>query len=398
MTVPITGNLTETQRFPAPSLDGVAWQAARAGRQLRISASQKPLERDTQRRGPVLRKALPPRTPSNFHISHKNHWTTGKKNCIEYSPHMETTAWSSCGRQATRALVRPVYQPIQTVGAEKDRTRRHPGPDGSGRSVGASRARDQNAPDISWRELKAYQGTVRLGQTTDTWDADGQITAEAPWDHVTAEAVADVIAGWVGTSEQPVPPYSAAKHQGQPLYKLSREGKETPLKIKTIEISRAEVLRVELPYVTFRVICSSGTYIRSLAHSLGTRLGCGAVLTELIREYSHPFGLDRACPLDTLLAEPETLPERVIPVTAALPHWPTITVTGHGRGGHEKPARSLCGRKRAARAPEHRTERTSRAFPAPTPSCSRPTGSRLALAEAVSGGPAWKVLRGTFGT
>ena len=76
------------------------------------------------------------------------------------------------------------------------------------------------------------------GGPLDTWDADGQITAEAPWDHVTAEAVADVIAGWVGTSEQPVPPYSrAAKHQGQPLYKLSREGKETPLKIKTIEIS-----------------------------------------------------------------------------------------------------------------------------------------------------------------
>lgn len=216
----------------------------------------------------------------------------------------------------------PVYQPIQTVGAEKDRTRRHPGPDGSGRSVGASRARDQNLRISHGGRRQSLQGTVRLGQTTDTWDADGQITAEAPWDHVTAEAVADVIAGWVGTSEQPVPPYSAAKHQGQPLYKLSREGKETPLKIKTIEISRAEVLRVELPYVTFRVICSSGTYIRSLAHSLGTRLGCGAVLTELIREYSHPFGLDRACPLDTLLAEPETLPERVIPVTAALPHWP----------------------------------------------------------------------------
>ena len=143
MTVPITGNLTETQRFPAPSLDGVAWQAARAGRQLRISASQKPLERDTQRRGPVLRKALPPRTPSNFHISHKNHWTTGKKMYRVFTSY-GTTARSSCGRQATRALVRPVYQPIQTVGAEKDRTRRHPGPDGSGRSVGASRARDQN--------------------------------------------------------------------------------------------------------------------------------------------------------------------------------------------------------------------------------------------------------------
>ena len=153
---------------------------------------------------------------------------------------------------------------------------------------------------------------------------------------MTAEAVADVIAGWVGTSEQPVPPYSAAKHQGQPLYKLSREGKETPLKIKTIEISRAEVLRVELPYVTFRVICSSGTYIRSLAHSLGTRLGCGAVLTELIREYSHPFGLDRACPLDT----------------PCVPGANAVLLS--------------------------------------------PDGQPLALAEAVSGGPAWKVLRGLW--
>ena len=172
--------------------------------------------------------------------------------------------------------------------------------------------------------VKAYQGTVRLGQTTDTWDADGQITAEAPWDHVTAEAVADVIAGWVGTSEQPVPPYSAAKHQGQPLYKLSREGKETPLKIKTIEISRAEVLRVELPYVTFRVICSSGTYIRSLAHSLGMRLGCGAVLTELTREYSHPFGLDRAVDLDFLQKNPELLPQYVHPIREVLAGWPQV--------------------------------------------------------------------------
>ena len=118
-------------------------------------------------------------------------------------------------------------------------------------------------PGISWRGASKLSGDCPAWAATDTWDAEGRITAEAPWDHVTAEAVADVIAGWVGTSEQPVPPYSAAKHQGQPLYKLSREGKETPLKIKTIEISRAEVLRVELPYVTFRVICSSGTYIRS---------------------------------------------------------------------------------------------------------------------------------------
>lgn len=243
--------------------------------------------------------------------------------------------------------------------------------------------------------VKAYQGTVRLGQTTDTWDADGQITAEAPWDHVTAEAVADVIAGWVGTSEQPVPPYSAAKHQGQPLYKLSREGKKTPLKIKTIEISRAEVLRVELPYVTFRVICSSGTYIRSLAHSLGTRLGCGAVLTELIREYSHPFGLDRACPLDTLLAEPETLPERVIPVTAALPHWPTITVTGQEEADTKNGKILVWTEARRARS-RAQGGTDIPCVPGANAVLLSPDGQPLALAEAVSGGPAWKVLRGLW--
>ena len=220
--------------------------------------------------------------------------------------------------------------------------------------------------------VKAYQGTVRLGQTTDTWDADGQITAEAPWDHVTAEAVADVIAGWVGTSEQPVPPYSAAKHQGQPLYKLSREGKETPLKIKTIEISRAEVLRVELPYVTFRVICSSGTYIRSLAHSLGTRLGCGAVL-----------------------AEPETLPERVIPVTAALPHWPTITVTGQEEADTKNGKILVWTEARRARS-RAQDGTDIPCVPGANAVLLSPDGQPLALAEAVSGGPAWKVLRGLW--
>ena len=209
-----------------------------AGRQLRISASQKPLERDTQRKGPVLRKALPPRMPSNFHISHKNHWTTEKK-MYRVLTSYGTTARSSCGRQATRALVRPVYQPIQTVGAEKIGHAGTLDPMAQGVLLVLLGHATKISGYLMAGGVKAYQGTVRLGQTTDTWDADGQITAEAPWDHVTAEAVADVIAGWVGTSEQPVPPYSAAKHQGQPLYKLSREGKETPLKIKTIEISRS---------------------------------------------------------------------------------------------------------------------------------------------------------------
>lgn len=132
--------------LPCSPLWTGARQAAQSGSQLRISASQKPLEREkrnAQRRRPVFRKAPPSRDAFDFHISHKNHWTAEKK-MYRVLTSYGTTARSSCGRQATRALVRPVYQPIQTVGAKKDRTRRHSGPDGSGCSVGASRARDQN--------------------------------------------------------------------------------------------------------------------------------------------------------------------------------------------------------------------------------------------------------------
>ncbi len=244
---------------------------------------------------------------------------------------------------------------------------------------------------------KTYQGTVRFGQTTDTWDAEGSILSETSCEGVSEEAVREAVASWLGTSEQPVPPYSAAKHQGQPLYKLSREGKEPPVKTKTIEISHAEVLRVDLPYASFRVTCSSGTYIRSLAHSLGMRFGCGAVLTELIREYSHPFGLDEAYPLDTLLAEPERLPERVMPITAALPHWPTISVSGGEiaaiRNGKplvwsaSRPARDDRGRDIVCVTGNNAV-------------LVMPDGTPLALAEAecVSSQtpPVWKVLRGLW--
>lgn len=73
---------------------------------------------------------------------------------------------------------------------------------------------------------KVYGGALRLGRTTDTWDREGRVIAEAPWDRVTPEQVRAAVAGWRGVSEQPVPPYSAAKHQGTPLYRLARRGQE----------------------------------------------------------------------------------------------------------------------------------------------------------------------------
>ena len=171
---------------------------------------------------------------------------------------------------------------------------------------------------------KIYRGTLELGRETDTWDREGTVLAENGWDGISADAVRRDIASWTGSHMQPVPPYSAAKHNGRPLYSLARSGQDVPEKTKRVEISQAEVLSMELPAVSFRVKCSSGTYIRSLAHSLGMRLGCGAVLTELTREYSHPFGLDRAVDLDFLQKNPELPPQYVHPIREVLAGWPQV--------------------------------------------------------------------------
>ncbi len=180
---------------------------------------------------------------------------------------------------------------------------------------------------------KVYLGTLRLGQYTDTWDTEGTVLEEKPWKHINADQVQQTMMAWLGVSEQEVPAYSAAKHNGQPLYKLARAGKKTPQKVKTIEISRVEVLDVSLPYARFRVECVSGTYIRSLAHSLGMRLGCGAVLTALTREYSHPFDLHTAHTLDAIADNPELLPKWVQPIGAALPDWLRVTLSAHEARG-----------------------------------------------------------------
>ena len=174
---------------------------------------------------------------------------------------------------------------------------------------------------------KAYSGRLKLGETTDTYDAEGQVTATAPWEHLTPETVKGAITDWLNTSSQEIPPYSAVKVGGQPLYKKARKGEDTPVVTKPAKIFDAEALNIELPLAHFRVRVSAGVYVRSLVHSLGTRLGCGAHLTELIREHSHPFGLAEAVTLDELLEHPERLAERVIPVADALPHWPKLALT-----------------------------------------------------------------------
>ncbi|MDR2502845.1 MAG: tRNA pseudouridine(55) synthase TruB [Deltaproteobacteria bacterium] len=176
---------------------------------------------------------------------------------------------------------------------------------------------------------KVYSGVIRFGLSTDTWDAEGRAVEGGDPDlamHITRRGLEDALLEMRGELRQEVPPFSAAKHQGRPLYALAREGSPTPVKIKTVQISRAELEWFRPPSARFRVACSSGTYIRSLAHSLGIRFGCGATLMELTREYSHPFGLDAAVSLEDLLARPALLAEKTRPLREALPGVPSLTL------------------------------------------------------------------------
>jgi tRNA pseudouridine55 synthase len=171
---------------------------------------------------------------------------------------------------------------------------------------------------------KVYRGWIRLGLTTDTYDIQGEVQSEGDWRGVDPEDLQREIASWREITQQHVPPFSATKHRGKPYYRMARRGEAPPEKTKPVRIDRAQLLAVESPFVQFRITCSKGTYIRSLAHSLGTRLGCGAVLSDLIREESRPFGLDRAVELEDLLHDPEVLPRHVLSTPEALPHWPKL--------------------------------------------------------------------------
>jgi tRNA pseudouridine55 synthase len=231
---------------------------------------------------------------------------------------------------------------------------------------------------------KTYLGTLRLGQTTDTYDTEGTVTAEAPWAHIEPRAIEAAIEAWRKETTQEVPPYSAAKHQGRPLYALARQGLAAPVKEKHISVFDARVVSLDPPSAMFRVRVSSGVYIRSLVHSLGKRMGCGAVLTALTREASSPFTLTGAHGLDDILAAPETLPERIIPLPAALPDWPVVTLGAAeaalvGQGARVPVAGPFAPGVRALLASD----------------AGRPLA--LARAEEADGGLRWAILRGLFG-
>jgi tRNA pseudouridine55 synthase len=150
---------------------------------------------------------------------------------------------------------------------------------------------------------KRYRARVRLGIETDTYDCTGKIVNRADPDFLPAidpARIKETVAEFKGKQLQIAPSFSALKHQGRPLYELARQGKMIQKPARPIEIFSIQVTAMNLPEFELEIHCSGGTYVRSLAHDMGVRFGCGAHLSALCRTGVSHFTLDQACELEAL--------------------------------------------------------------------------------------------------
>jgi tRNA pseudouridine55 synthase len=165
---------------------------------------------------------------------------------------------------------------------------------------------------------KEYEGTARLGEETDTLDANGRVVRTALVE-VSEPDVRGAMGGLVGTIPQRPPAYSAVKVEGQRLYKAARRGEAVQAEPRTVRIDAFDLLGFDGGDVEFRVVCGGGTYVRALVAELGVRLGCGAHLTRLVRTRSGPFVVEDAGPPDRA--------EHPLPIERAVAHLPRMELT-----------------------------------------------------------------------
>ncbi len=174
---------------------------------------------------------------------------------------------------------------------------------------------------------KTYQGVIRFGFATDTYDAEGEPAGPAQIVKVSLEQLRELAARFCGPIEQMPPPFSAKKIHGVPAYKLARTHKDVPLKPVRVEIKEFEILGVEGDRASFRARVASGTYMRSVAHDLGQQLGCGAHLESLRRTSLGEFDLTEAHSLEEVdaAAKIAQVEEMFIHPRKLLPQLPSVT-------------------------------------------------------------------------
>lgn len=170
---------------------------------------------------------------------------------------------------------------------------------------------------------KEYIATIKLGQATTTYDAEGEITSSHPVNYSESE-IQQCISSFIGVITQVPPIYSALKVNGKPLYKYARSGEEVAIKSREICIHEIEVEEYLAPdTIRIRVLSSKGTYIRSLAHDIGIKLGCGAHLTGLTRTKSNEFNLNQKLTLDDLAnMDPLERDGLLLPIDIMVMHLP----------------------------------------------------------------------------
>lgn len=180
--------------------------------------------------------------------------------------------------------------------------------------------------------VKCYEALMQLGVATDTLDMTGTVLREGDYSAVSEQQLLNVFDRFTGPILQIPPMYSAIKQGGQPLYKLARLGQEVERPPRPVEIHSIELHSFALPFVSIRVTCSRGTYIRTLADDIGAIVGCGAALKELRRNASGPFEIGAAHTLETLACAAEAGEASSLCITpfSALAHLPDIPLTEAG--------------------------------------------------------------------
>ncbi|RLG28960.1 tRNA pseudouridine(55) synthase TruB [Methanosarcinales archaeon] len=173
---------------------------------------------------------------------------------------------------------------------------------------------------------KEYQATMKLGEETDTYDSTGKIISTTSFYPESIKVIEETFYTFKGTILQIPPMFSAIKKNGVPLYRLARKGKNIKREAKKVEIYKLEIRDISLPYITFMVTCSKGTYIRSLVYDIGKKLGCGAHLVALRRLKSDDFTINDAIPLDEAIrfVKEKKIERIVIPLEKALYSYPSI--------------------------------------------------------------------------
>lgn len=168
---------------------------------------------------------------------------------------------------------------------------------------------------------KRYRARVHLGVTTTTYDAEGEMVAQHDAGHIQRDTVEAALVPFLGDIQQIPPIYSAIKQGGRKLYDIARAGETVELQPRAVRIDSLTISEWQPPYFTLDVVCSAGTYIRSLAHDIGAALGVGAHLAALVRTASGTFTLEKAAQLDDAIADWQRY---LVAPADALADWPAV--------------------------------------------------------------------------